>query len=189
MSELIQSPGGSVGAPAISGNWYDVACALGTNGAPTSSAMAANTLYAQPFLSTAKNGYDRIGVGISAAAVAGSLCRCSLYSVGADGKPGSLIVDSGALAADAIADVAATIALNLPLGTWGWTIFCTNGAPSSYRYSGNLIIPGLGWTAPSDATRVSFMSASLAFGAMPASLVGVTWTRGTSPAAVRLRAV
>jgi hypothetical protein len=99
-----------------------------TNG---TAVIAANTLYAHPFLVARALTIDRLGIRVTTAGAALTVARLGIYSDNGSVYPGALVKDVGTVAVDAIAVVAAAIAGNQALtpGLY-WLALISDGAPT-----------------------------------------------------------
>lgn len=173
----------------ITGNFYDAATVLGITANAAGLAIgAAGVDRLQPFRALARNGYDRIAINVTVAGAGGTLGRMAVYTMGADGLPAALVVDSGTFPLDGAADQTITVAIPTTFGQWYWTAINVNGTPTLLAYNTLTALPLLGYTASTDVTRIGGVQATRAFAAFPASLAGVSWTRSAAAWAVRLRA-
>lgn len=131
----------------------------------------AGNLYLTPWLLEQATTIDRIGVDISTAAAAGTLVRPALYADNGTGYPGSLVVDPGTLAADAVAVVSATISQALAPALY-WVGFVGQGAAVTARsaYGYEPVVPIAFGTATPDpgATPLAYFQAGVT-GALPAT--------------------
>jgi hypothetical protein len=146
----------------ISGRYYSHRSAYYTT--TTTLPMTANVFYAAPFFVTAPMTADRIALNITVAAAGGKLLRIGIYAATAAGLPGALLVDSGALAADAIATVQATISQALVPGTLYYLAAVTDGTPSVTGSSA--FFSPYGGLDATDVTRQT-LSRSFTFAALP----------------------
>lgn len=173
----------------LPGNFYDCSAVLGSSAAASAVAITANGDFAQPFRAFSRNGYDRISINVTTGAAGGKLGRMAVYTMGADGLPGALLVDSGTFPADAITDETITVVVPTIFGDWYWTVLNSDGTPTVFRYNNSVMNTLLGYATAVETAKVGGLSAARAFAAFPASLAGVSWTRHNAPLAVRLRAV
>lgn len=124
-----------VGIPWVSGVRYDGTAFFGGN--RSTQAIVANTLYAMPCIAIHPSlrygvpiSLDRIGLDVTTGAAAGKKARVGLARMGADGKPGALIVDAGELAVDGIAGVEATISVTVFSGVPFFRLLVSDGTPT-----------------------------------------------------------
>lgn len=122
--------------PMIAGNYYDSTQVFGGRDTGTG-ALVANILYAVPFIPVSLSrsygtpvGIDRLAINITTGASAGKKLRLGVYALGSDGKPGSLIVDGGELAADSIAGVEDTVSQSLQCGVPCYLVVVSDGTPT-----------------------------------------------------------
>ena len=114
--------------------WYTC-----TIGGVTAATLAANVLYAHPFIITKKQTADRIGVSIKIVAGAGKKCRLGIYN-NSNGRPSTLLLDAGEIDANVLNMQAVTIAQSLPPDLY-WLAAVSDGTPnviSPYYYYGSL---------------------------------------------------
>jgi hypothetical protein len=123
------------GVPWITGNYYDGTTFFGGN--MSTQAQVANLLIAVPIIPVSlgrKYGdavsVDRIGIEVTTAGAAGKKARLGMYTMGADGKPGALLVDAGEVAIDAIAGVEKTISQTLRCGDIYFRVYISDGTPT-----------------------------------------------------------
>lgn len=95
----------------------------------------ANKIFATPIYVTGSQKFDRLAIKVINTAVGGSEARLGIYNatVTTNGRinPGSLLLDAGKVATDAIAIVEATIDITL---TTGWYyLCCSNDEPFTGR--------------------------------------------------------
>jgi len=90
-------------------------------------ATVASTLYVMPFWVEEGFSIDRIAINVKAAS-AGHIARVGVYKDNGSLYPGELVVDGGTISVNAIAVVAATVAVTLPQG-WCWTAVVSDGIP------------------------------------------------------------
>lgn len=169
--------------PWIAGRYYDHASSHGAESGTV--AVAANTIMAVPIMRPGGGLIDRIGLSITAAGAANSKVRLGIGTIGGDGKPDTLLLDSGELATDAIADVEATIAHLLAAGPV-FLLACYSGTPTVRATVLN--DNGMGYAALGEAQVRNALSAPFTYGPLPADLSALTWTSGTTPTSIRLRA-
>ena len=167
---------GLIAAPSLtlprwkSGRYYDF---KSSNPATASTgALAANTIYGNLQWFTGQP-IDRIGTSVTTGAAAGKLLRCGIATMGADGLPDVLLVDSGNLAAEGIAGVEATVAVTPPMG-WAWTLLITDGTPTVVSYAIERMPAELGWSSLTSTAIELCITKSQTFGAFPASFGAIT---------------
>ena len=90
--------------------------------------MAADRLYAVPFVAARAMTVDRITMAVTVGA-AGKKARLGIYNSGADGKPLSLLLDAGELAVDGSGVKAITINQSLTKGLY-WLACVSDGTPT-----------------------------------------------------------
>jgi hypothetical protein len=84
----------------------------------TSNSLGVGNLRLTPWLLTTTQAIDRLGTFITAAGETGAKYRVVIYSDTGNGYPNALLVDSGQLAADAIAGVYGTVSATLTRGLY-----------------------------------------------------------------------
>jgi len=132
-------------------------------------AMAANTLYAMPFLVARPSTWDRIAIEVTTAA-AGKSARLGIYKSGDNLYPGSLVENTEgefSVATTGLKEI--TIDARLTKG-WYWLAIVSDGMPSLRKY-------GRGWTplgVDSAGTRYAFAGWSVAhsYGSLPDPFTG-----------------
>src|SRR5579859_2150530 len=95
--------------------------------------LSTSVIWGLPFYVPNKAGVTvtSIGLEVTGGGTAGKLIRFGIYTsnIVDGGKPGTLIVDAGTVAADAVSFNAATISQFLRQG-WYWVCLVTNATPS-----------------------------------------------------------
>lgn len=135
---------------AATGNF---AVPAGTGG---TTALTANRLYYTPFEGMG-GAIDRIGLGITVAGVAGTVVRIGVMGSLANGAPGRLLFEAGAIPGDATQDTLAamlTVAQSLPFGRGWFATVAQGGAPTVRSLSAvpvQFAMPGTAATALSPA--------------------------------------
>lgn len=143
-------------------------------------ALAVDRLYAYLIKIVRPITFDRIAIQITIAAAAGKLLRLGIYNVGANLIPGTLLLDAGAVAADAVAIKEITISQQLTKGYW-WVAAITDGTPTVVRSNGNSPVGmPLGIPAASFSGHNTSVFAVQAYGALPSTFPAYT-TQGASP--------
>jgi hypothetical protein len=85
----------------------------------TSATLGVGTMRAVPFYVPHALALDRIGAEITSAGDAASKLRLGIYATGANGRPSTLVIDAGTIAADSA--TVQEITISLPLGPgWYW---------------------------------------------------------------------
>ena len=90
--------------------------------------MVADRLYASPLIIVRDMTVDRIAIQVSTAGAAGTKARLGIYNDGTNLYPGTLLLDAGEVAVDAVAIVNITISKALTKGIY-WMAIVTNGTP------------------------------------------------------------
>jgi hypothetical protein len=157
---------GALVPTAVAGRYYDAETLLNLNTpAVTAITMAAGRWYAIPMLIPVGT-FTKLGVYLGAAAAAGKLLRCALWSFGADGLPGALLLDGGGdLPADGSAgEREHTIALTVTTPTLAFAGVASDGTPqiAGYGTAGRAIF---GWPAGNNTSRQSAVFRDVAYGA------------------------
>ncbi len=141
-------------------------------------ALAANWIYAIPFVVERNITIDRLAIQVTSASGAGTEARLGLYKDGTNLYPGELVVDAGVVATDANTVVAASISESLDKGLYFLVIasestptlmaFVPAWTPIGYSASGfgltqdkHYYKSGVGFGALADP----FVSGATAFGA------------------------
>ena len=131
--------------------------------------IAANTLYAIPFVVARLTTYDRIAIDCDNAA-AGKSVRLGIYNDGTNLYPGSLVLDAGTVSVNAVGVKAATINQQLTKGLY-WLVALSDGTPDlvSGLQHGS-VIAGM---ISSDFLNVQVgWDVAQAYGALPATFTG-----------------
>ncbi len=137
-------------------------------------AMVANRLYMTRLISPAALAVSELGIRVATAGAAGTLARLGIYHAQADGMPGDLLVDAGAVPTDAIAYVSVAINQSLAAGTVYWLAAIFSGAPTVAGFNNHASQgPFLGFDAASTSNigRVGFYR-TRTYGALDASEAG-----------------
>lgn len=122
------------------GQWF---AATSPNNQATG-AIPNNTMRVAPWLVLRTLSIDRLLVDVSAAGEAGSKIRVVIYGDNGTGYPGSLVLDAGQVAGDAIAVPTLTVALTMPPGLY-WIGGGSQSAPTTLP---TVRIIGGGWNPP-----------------------------------------
>lgn len=153
------------GMPWIAGIRYEGTAFFG--GSPTTQAIAANTLYAFPIIPVALSrsygasiAVDRIGIEVTTAA-SGKVARLGLHAMGANGKPGALLVDAGEVSVASIAGVEAVIDELLQCGVPVFRTLISDGTPTLRAEAGVGVKAGK--SAAADGNLRFSWSSSLAY--------------------------
>jgi len=144
----------------ISGRYYQTSLGVG---ALTTTALAANTLYATPIFIPALNTYTGIALEITVAS-AGNF-RFGIYNDGG-GVPTSLVVDAGTLAHTLTGSKESAISQALPPG-WYWLALVASTTPTVRTVAVAPSLPWLGYTSGTDpasgGTSRNYVGWSVAF--------------------------
>ncbi len=95
--------------------------------------LSANRIFATPFFVARDMTIDRLAIQITTAGAGGTVARLGIYNNGTNLYPGTLLLDAGTVAVDAIAVVAATISQALTKGLY-WLVCVTDGTPVAELY-------------------------------------------------------
>ena len=149
----------------------------------STAALNFDQLIAIPFHVARALTIDRLAIQITAAAVtAGKKGRLGIYNNGTNLYPGTLVVDGGEVAIDAIAIVAATISQALTKGLYWLVVFISQACTVvTYRPA----YPVMGQTATDFALSSAYgrWEASLTYAAMPTTFTaGGTKYTANNPA-------
>lgn len=150
------------------GSYYHGGCVAGTPG--TTTASAADTITAYPFIVRSTWVIDGIRAYVNNAAAAGKKYRVALYSDNGSYRPGSIIsgTDSAEGAADSVASTLFTFSnTTLSPGVY-WAAFLSDGAPTMKTMSINMVEPLLG-CATSTLSPYIAVSGSATYGSMPST--------------------
>lgn len=151
-------------------------------GVTTTFAVSANTMYALPFVLYRKTTFSAISAQVTS--LHASNMRMGIYA-DLDGLPGGLVLDAGEVSAGSTGVKDISVSLTLDPGVY-WLASVYAGTPTMraagfHTAAANLPdiagILGIGTPGTFD-TRVS---ASLTYGALPASFGAVTYAAGESP--------
>lgn len=132
--------------------------------------LAADRLYARPFILVTEGSFDRVGIRVLSTSTA-TLCRLGLYSMGTDGNPDELVHDFGAVDVTGTGTKEITISETIPAGTYFIGVLA-NGAVGLAANQTNL--PGVthftvGVDTDYNTSESIEVYASQAYGALPAS--------------------
>ncbi len=90
-------------------------------------AIAADTIYATPFMVPRRTTWDRIAIRVSTAGGAGAKCRLGIYRDNGACYPGELVADGGEVDCETTGTKAITISQQLTKGLY-WLAFTSNDA-------------------------------------------------------------
>lgn len=171
--------------------WYGAGALEGVGNTAGTLVLSADTMYCSPFCVPASTAFDRIALTVTSAGAGGKVLRFGIYSDVA-GLPSKLILDSGAVAADA-ADTGAsqtvTIAQTLPADSY-WFITVSNGAPTVRAIAqAAQAISIMGYSTIDDATLYRYFTTAFTYAALPATYSGTPSYVAGNPPDVRLRAL
>jgi hypothetical protein len=143
-------------------------------------ALTADTLYAIPFLVNKTNTFDRISIDVTAAAAAGKKARLGIYqSNTATQLPGTLLLDAGEVAVDAIATVEITISQALSAGLY-YLAVVSDGTPTLQANAAASATAYLGAATPNACAQASRLTRSHTYAALPATYGTPTYAVGSS---------
>jgi len=172
MSSLILSlTGGAAAGIALGGQPGDWVSATGSGINPTGAVStlapnAAGRLYLTPRRVTGSETYDRIGIEVTTGGT-GSLAHLGCYT-NDNGRPGTLIVDSGELDLSAPGVKTATIDETLE-HTWVWDAALFNNTAATLRGLTLNFTSAIPQTADTAISLAGSMIVAQAYGALPAT--------------------
>jgi hypothetical protein len=137
-------------------------------------------MYAIPFVVPKTITIDRIAVNVTTL-VASGLIRLGIYN-NANGEPGTLLLDAGAVDSSTTGVKTITISQQLVGGYLYWLVMLPNNATNVVRaaaVAGMVDVLGSGSTLPTAA--VTYLYIAQAYGVLPASFGMPTDGTGTSP--------
>ncbi len=134
-------------------------------GSMAGSAMVANTLYGMPIYIPKGSVTTKIGVNVTSAGAAGKLIRLGIARMNAD-KTGTLVLDGGAVAADALASPELDFAPDVSTGGWYYLLAISDGTPSIMAHISSASAL-LGRSSYASTVRNSMASMSQTYGALP----------------------
>lgn len=156
----------------------------GTQGSTTTTVLSNQSLRLAPFMVDRPQTWDRIACEITGAGEVGSTLRMAVYHDDGTGYPGSLLLDAGTVAADAVANVSVTINLTTAPGLY-WVGAVAQAAPTTgptvRAFVATFIPAAVGMTGVA-TLNAGYTQASVA-GAAPATFT-TTVTNGTPPRVV-----
>jgi len=130
-------------------------------------ALTIDRLYGVPLILARAMTFDRLVIEVTVGGAGGTRARLGIYNNGPNLYPGSLLLDAGLVAVDAIAVVSLNIAQSLTKGIY-WLAIISDGTPTvrAVNYVHNPI-PVLGiYAASLDRTQTGWWKPD-AFGALP----------------------
>jgi hypothetical protein len=155
--------------PWIAGRYYDIGM-MDSLGANATTTITVNTLYATLLKIPYRLNIDQLAVYIQTLAAAASI-RLGLYENGADGLPGDLIVDGGAVSVATTGQKSVTVAQSLPRDRY-WVAGVSDGAPVIPHYaanSGGRFVRGGTTLADGTGNRGYTVTMAHTYGALPAT--------------------
>lgn len=163
-------------APIASANFYGnrKACGFAVDYALAFGGFVADRLYLCAFEVFEKAKYTKIGTSISVAQ-AGSFTRCGVYSMGLDGLPNNLIVESAAIDTSVTGDVSATIDLSLDPGVYYAAIVSSDAIDPFAGSAFTAFLMGI----HTDKKAIEAIYTAHTFGSLPADLSGNSFTQET----------
>lgn len=170
----------------ITGRLYDTGYAFGGS-TGTGTSFSADVLRAAPFAISHAVTWDRILFNISTGSSAGGLGRLGIYAAGADGLPGSLVLDAGEIAIDTIGQRLVTINQALQPGLYYLALVQSLAATISYLTS-TVTLRALGMPGNNISGAVPpGVTVAHTYGALPAAF-GTADMTATSVPRIALRA-
>lgn len=169
--------------PLVAGQYF---LPLSPSSTTTSNAIGNSVMRVAPWLVTKTVTVDRLSVDVSAAGEAGSKVRPVIYADNGNSFPGTLVVDGGQLAGDAIGTPEATIAATTLLPGLYWLGAAVQAATTSQptvRCLGNHSVQGLigqGTSVPAANGQV-LGYAGTCTAAAPATFPGGSTGASTAP--------
>jgi hypothetical protein len=129
------------------------------------SALAANRMYAMPFISPKAITIDQIGVYVSTLST--TTARLGIYNDNGNCYPGTLLLDAGTI--DVTATGAKKIAINQVLGTnkLYWFVIVCAATPSIYCIPVAAVISILGTSSALGTAQYAGLYVSQTYGALP----------------------
>lgn len=160
-----------------------------TTASTTANALSANKLYAVWFDWGRVFAFDRIAAEITTGS-AGKNFRLGVYLPdGANGDPGSLLVDSGDMSAASIAVVVATVSGTYPAGG-AWLALCPEDGTMQFRHLSTTVRTlELGASTGGLVGASSALRAAHVYGALPATFPAIEAIDPSAAPIISLRAV
>jgi len=186
ISATTLSAGGSgFGLGAYRTNGYYVGF-LSTISTAATAALAANTLYATPFVVTDTATFTRIGINVTTLSTGGA--RLGIYNF-ANGVPTTLVLDAGTVSVTSTGEKEITISQSLSAGAYMLVMLC-DGTPIVRRTATtNSSTPAFG-NPDSSTAQPTHITQALTYGALNASFGTPTYvTDATTTPAIWLRKV
>lgn len=172
------------------GSRFTSALYYGPNGNRSAVAQVNQQMTTVPFWVSNTTSFDRIGAQVTVAGAAATVVRLGIYADDGSGMPGSLILDAGTIAGDAVASAEVTISTTLSPGLYWLAAVPQGGTPTMVCASGTNIQGGAGVSTLAVATgtnpRFGYLQASVS-GALPATFASTG--QSAAPVVVALRAV
>lgn len=182
LGPLLPSAGVALPNPGAGQYFYTI-----SPGGSSQTQLSHQTLRLAPWIVDSDLTIDRIGflVGTSGAGQSGAKYRVGIYADNGQCYPGSLLLDAGQGAADAIGTVAMTVSLTLEPGLY-WVGGVPQLAATTLPFIGTAgsswtppVSPGLG-TSPPDTVFGCFTQASVS-GALPSTFTSTRSVAATAP--------
>lgn len=104
--------------------------------------LVLNRLTLIPVYNPLGRSFDRVGISVGTASLAGAVARCGVYA-DANGIPGNLIAEFGTLPADAVANPTLVISQFLPAGIIWYALTVQGDASGQISGPQALGIPGM----------------------------------------------
>jgi hypothetical protein len=140
-------------------------------------AIAANTMYATPFVVRQQQLWTKIGVNVTTAAAV-TYAYLGIYRM-ENGIPTKLVVDAGAVGLDTTGTKEITISQVLPAGMYA-TILLANGSSAVVKAGtlSNAAVAAVGTSAI--GTGDTIIKGTATYGTLPSTFPAVTYASGDS---------
>jgi hypothetical protein len=156
-----------------------IKCGEGS-GNVTFTGFAANIFYCIPFQMRAEMSVTKLGMDVDAA-VASSFVRLGIYTMGLNGEPDSLIVDSGAIDTSTTGNKTATVAsFKLKAGYYYAVILGDSAIDIQATFNTDISTTFIGHPV-GETKPYGLLSGVYTYGALPATAPAVTVNTGNQP--------
>jgi len=185
LTDLPSSGGGPAPHKPIYGVSTNVYLSTHGGSSTGSGTLSANTIYAVRIFVADSRTFTVVGCNVTTAFSASSTLRMAIVNENSDCTPGTLVVDTGTVAADSTGLKTFSISATLSSG-WYWLLLSTNGTGGVVT-AGSLQsgTPGVNVVSTSNHGPIQYLTRSLTYAAY-GDQTGATWTVVHSSPPLRL---